>query len=487
MEPQNYLGIYISKDTATAVCLALVGKHGKVLGCFSVSVQEQEQAKPQVLAGLIARGCAERKLEFSEVAVALDCALFMQHSVHSEFADPKQISATVRFDTEEALATDITDVALAFEIASVGEAGSELTVFTAQRKILSEVLLSLQQYNFDPVTIEPDVNCLSRFITTKASSSESQQPGVLFGIISGRNGYLIAPPVSTGAGSKKTSAARTFLVGPTQDRGALLTREVLVTTALVGGGEPINRLKVFDSTGTVQHQQLGEKLGIEADIVDLLAAEAESRATADCADAVDFAIAYGAALAHLEKGHRVNFRDDFSPFQGKKIKTQKALKFAAISVATLLILVGLFYQAKLFNINKYRKAAREKFAKDYSAVMLGKKPPAGAAAVRELEKELRRIMDAKRGLITIKGEKSISSKLTLVLTAFNKCAAQTNLDIKTISITARDIIITGETSSRQNTQKLFKAVRDNGLEILREAYDLKGGRDSFSITVVPKT
>ncbi len=487
MESQNYLGIYISRDTATVVCLALVGRHGKVLGCFSVSVKEQEQPKLQALAGLIARGCAERNLEFSEVAVALDCAMFMQHSVHSEFTDPKQIGATVRFDTEEALATDITDVALAFEVSLAGEAGSELTVFTAQRKILSEVLLSLQQYNLDPVTIEPDVNCLSRLIAAKASSAQSRQPGTLFGILSGRNGYLIAPPVSTGAGPQKASIARTFLVGPTQDRGALLTREVLVTAALVGGGEPINHLKVFDSAGTVDHQQLSEKLGIEADRVDWLAAEAESRNTADCADTVDFAIAYGAALAHSEKGHRVDFRDDFSPFQGKKIKMQKALKFAAISVTGLLIFVGLYFQTQLFTINKYRSRLSEKFSKDYSAVMLGQKPPEGAAAVRELGKELRRIRDAKKGLITIKGEKSISSKLTLALTAFNKCAAQTNLDIKSISITARDIIITGETSSRQNTQKLFKTVRNNGLEILREAYDLKGGRDSFSITVVPKT
>jgi len=486
VEFQNYLGIYISKDTATVVCLALIGRHEKVLGCFSVSVEEQEQAKLQVLAGLIVRGCAERKLEFSEVAVALDCAIFMQHSVHSKFTDPKKIAATVRFDTEEALATDITDIALAFEIALAGQAGSELTVFTAQRKILSEVLLSLQQYNLDPVTIEPDVNCLSRFIAAKASSAESQQPGTLFGILSGRNGYLIAPPVSTGAGSQKASTARTFLVGPTQDRGALLTREVLVTTALVGGGEPINRLKVFDSAGTVDHQQLSEKLSIDADRIDLLAAEAESRTTADCADTVDFAIAYGAALAHSEKGHRVDFRDDFSPFQGKKIKMQKALKFAAISVTGLLIFVGLYFQTQLFTINKYQRALSDRFAEDYSAVMLGQKPPGTTSAVRKLESELRRIRDAKKGLITIKGEKSISSKLTMVLTAFNKCAAQTSLNIKTISITARDIIIIGDTSSGQNTLKFFQAVRNNGLEISRENVGFKGGRDSFSITVVPR-
>lgn len=486
MEPQNYLGIYISRDTATVVCLALIGRGGKVLGCFSVSVEEQEQASPQALASLIAQGCAERNLGFSEVAVALDCAMFMQHSVHSEFNDLKQIAATIRFDTEDALATDITNVALAFEITSSGQAGSELTVFTAQQKILSEVLLSLQQHNLDPVTIEPDVNCLSRSIAAKASSAESQQPGTLFGILSGRNGYLIAPPVSTGDGSQKVSTTRTFLVGPTQDRGALLTREMLVTVALVGGGESINRLKVFDSAGTVDHRQLSEKLSIEADGVDWLAAEAESRTTADCADTVDFAIAYGAALAHSEKGHHVNFRDDFSPFQGKKIKMQKALKLAAILVTGFLILVGLYFQTQLFKENKVQRALSKKFAKDYSAVMLGQTPPDKAGALRKLGSELRRIKDAKKGLITIKGEKSISSKLTLVLTAFNKCAAQTKLNIKTISIAARDIIITGDTSSRKNTQKFFNVVRNNGLEILRPSYDSKGGRDGFSITVVPK-
>jgi len=489
VEPQNYLGLYISRDTATVVCLALIGRHEKVLGCFSVSVEEQEQASPQALANLIAQGCAERKWGFSEVAevaVALDCAMFMQHSVHSEFNDPKQIAATIRFDTEEALATDITDVALAFEIASTGQAGSELTVFTAQQKILSEVLLSLQQHNLDPVTIEPDINCLSRFICRKAPSAQSQQSGTLFGILSRRNGYLIIPPVSAGAGPQKASTARTFLVGPRQDRGELLTREVLVTTALVGSGEPINHLKVFDSAGTIDHQQLSEKLNIDADRVDLLAAEAESRTTADCADTVDFAIAYGAALAHSEKGRRVNFRDDFSPFQGKKIKLQKALKFAAISVTTLLMFFGLYFQIQLFQKNKDKNALSAKFAKDYSAVMLVPKPPDKAGALRKLRSELRRIKDAKKGLITIKGEKSISSKLTLVLAAFNKCAKQTNLNIKSVNITARDIIITGDTSSRQNTQKFFNAVRNNGLKILRTSYELKGGRDGFSITVVPK-
>ena len=487
METQNYLGIYISRDTATAVCLNPQGRVGEVLGCFSVSVEEQEQANPQALASLIAQGCTKRNLGFSEVSVALDCAMFMQHSVHSEFTDPKQIGATVKSDTEEALATDIANVALAFEITSSGQAGSELTVFTALRKILSEVLLSLQQYNLDPVTIEPDINCLSRFIYHKAPSAETRQTGTLFGILSARNGYLIIPPVSAGAGSQKASTVRTFLVGPTQNRDDLLTREVLVTTALVKSGESINYLKVFDSAGTVNHQQLSEKLGIESDGIGWLdEAGAKNQIPADGFEPVDFAIAYGAALAHSEKGRRVNFRDDFSPFLGKKMKLQKALKVAAASITVLFIALGLYFQTQLFIINKYRNTLSTKFAEDYKAVMLGQKPEDINSAVRKLGSEKRRLEEAKEGLITIKGEKSISSKLTLVLAAFNKCAAQTNLNIKSVSITTRDIIVTGETSSRQNTQKLFNTVRNNGLEILREAYDLKGASDSFSITVAPK-
>jgi hypothetical protein len=490
VESQNYLGIYISRDKATVACLSLTGRVGKVLGCFSVSVEEREQANIQVLASLIAQGCVQRKWSYSETAVALDCAMFMQHGVHSEFRDPKQIAATIRFDTEEALATDIAKIALAFEITSSGQGGSDLMVFTAQRKILSEVLVSLQQHNLDPVTIEPDVSCLSRFICRKGPSAESRQPGTLFGILSDRNGYLVVPAASDSSGGEKVSTVRTFLVGSAQDRGGLLAREVLVTTALVNSDEPINYLKVFDSAGTLNHQQLSERLSIESDGISWLdEAGAENQIPADDFEPVDYAIAYGAALALSEKGHRVNFRDDFSPFQGKKLKMQQAIKFAAICVTVLLVAIGLNFQTQLFKNHKYRSKLRAKFAENYSSVMLGEKLSAKeepVAAVRKLRSELGRIRDAKKGLITPKGEKSISSKLTLVLAAFNKCASQTNLNIKSVTITARDISVTGDTSSRQNTLKFFDTLRNNGLDVLKPAFDLKGGRDHFNTIVALK-
>ena len=479
MEGQHYLGIYLSKETATVVCLGLQGRDRNVLGCFSVSMEGQEERNQQVLARLIAEGCAERELEFSEVAVALDCAMFMQHNVRSEFSEPKQIAATIRFDAEEAFSTDITDVAIAFKITSRDQSGSELTVFTAERKILSDVLLSLQSNNIDPVTIEPDINCLSRFILQNVSLPEDLYS--LFGMLSQRSGYFIGF-----AGSQKTPAVRTFLVNPAQDRGDLLAREVPLTAALVGTGEPINYLRVFDSTDSVNYQQLSEKLGIEAASVDL----AESAGTnpevlADCADAVDFAIAYGAALAHLEKVQSVNFRNDFNPFQGKRVQLQKALKFASCSVSVLVLAVGLYFQLQLLHKNKYRSQLREKFEKQYSAVMLGEKPPAKSSPAKKLAGELRRIRDIEGGRLGATGEESMLAKLTLVLESFNKCASQTKLNVDKISITAKNIRIEGNTSSRSNTLKLFKAIKDK-LEILQYRYDLKGGRDNFTLTVVPK-
>lgn len=483
MEAKNYLGIYLSKDTATVVCLGPQGRDHNVLGCFSVSAQEQAKQKHQELATLIAQGCAERELQFSEVALALDCAMFMQHDVHSEFKDPKQIAQTVRFDTEEALATDISDIAIAFKITSSDQTGSALTVFTAQRKILSDVLLSLQSNNIDPVIVEPDVSCLSRFIARNVSLPEDSQP--LFGVISCRSGYFVVPGSSD---SKETSLMRTFLVGPTRARTELLAREVSVTTALLENEEPINCLKAFDSTGSVNYQQLSEKLGFEASGVDFAEAVATDPQTlADCADPVDFVIAYGAALAHLEKPQSINFRSDFMPYQGKKLRMEKALKFASVSVTILLLALGMYFQMPLLKKNEYRSDLRKKFVKDYLAVLPGeeKMPAKFRDAMRKLSSEDRRIQYHQSGRSGTTGEESMMSKLTLVLEAFNKCAASTNLKIDKISINNKNIRIEGDTSSRSNTNKFFATVGEK-MVIDQFNYDFKNRRDNFNLTIVPK-
>ncbi|MFQ6034502.1 MAG: hypothetical protein ACE5NM_01465 [Sedimentisphaerales bacterium] len=484
MEAQKHLGIYLSKDRATVVCLGSPSRDGKGLGCFSVCLEEQAEQNQQALANLIAQGCAEREWQFSEVAVALDCAMFMQHNMHSEFSNPKQIAATVRFDTEEALATDISDVAIAFRITCSDDSGSELTIFTAQRKILSDILFSLQSSNLDPVSIEPDVNCLSRFIGQNVILLESQPDATLFGLLSSRRGYFV-----TCSGPQKISTMRTFLVGPTQDRNKLLINQTLITTNLAEAGEPVERLKVFDSTNSVDYQQLSEKLGIEVGIIDLVeSVRVEPQVLADCADPVDFTIAYGAALTHLEKAPSINFRNDFMPYQGKKRRLQRALKFASVSFTVLLLALGLYFQTQLLTVNKGRSSLRNKFAQQYLAVMPGetKSPAKFSEAVRKLSSELRRIKNVNFGLFSIKGEESVSLKLTQVLEALNKYTAQTHdLNIDSISVTTKSISIVGDTANAGNTRKLREALKETKLGTLQERLSPKSGRLSFSITIVP--
>ena len=488
MPSQNYLGIYISKDTATVVCVDPNSRGEKIVGGFSVSAGQQEQPNMQTLANLIAEGCAERKLAFSDVAVALDCAMFMQHTVKSQFTDIKQIAATIRFDTEEALATDISDIALAFQITSIDESGSTLTVFTAQKNLLSEVILSLQQHDLDPVTLEPDIHCLSRFIDNKTPSGQIEQ-GTLFAMISGRSGYLIAPPPPAGS-RRKSSTVRTFLLGPKQNRTELLTREVLMTSALTQSDEAIKSLKVYDSTTDLDIEPLSDRLGIETTASDIFQGPpGEIQNIGECPDRIHCAIACGAAMSLLEKEHNVNFRDDFSPYQGKKLMLQNALKFAAISVSVLFIAIGLYFQIQLFNVNRDRKNLRNRFSRDYSAVALEKLPEETTfkQAVRDLGSLQRKIEAQRKGLGDI-DQASILSKLTLILTAFNECADKTDLNIKRLSINAnsQNITITGDTSGRSQTILFFNTLRKNNLTVNTPGYNTVGNRDGFSITVTPK-
>lgn len=489
MELKNYLGIYISKETATAVCVDSQGRDGKVVGCFSIRAEGQDEASPRVLASLVSQRCSERDWGFCEVSVALDCAMFMQHNVHSEFGDSKQIAATVRFDAEEALATDISDVALTFQITSGDEHGSELTVFTAKKKILSDILLSLQSGGMDPVSIEPDVNCLMRYIGRKVSGGESEQGRTMFGVLSARSGYLMAPH-QNGADSQKASRVRTFLAGSVKDRDGLLAREAIMTAALTEGGEPISRMRVFDSAGTADCRRLGERLGIEAGLVELVGPGiANEQALADCADPVDFAIACGAALRHLEKAPAVSFRDDFMPYEGKKLKMEKALRFFSVSVTVLLIAVGLYFQTRLFGVNKYRGRVRERISQDYSVAMPNRTLRGGfkiSEALRALAKEKGRLEKAPFAS-SPDGKETVSSKLTSVLDAFNKSAAQAKLNITRISILTRNISISGSTSSRANTNRFFETVRRSGLNIVKTNLDTEPGLDKFVITVVPKS
>ena len=480
MESGNHLGIYWSKNKATVVCLAPPGRERKVLDCFSVSVDGEEQGQ-QTLADRVVQMCRQRKAKFTEVAVALDCASFMQHVVHSEFSDPKRIAATVRFDTEEALGTDISDMAVAFRVASPGEEGANLDVFTAQRATLSDILLSLQRHGIDPVAVDPDVCCLARYLVEYDKTPEPSEQNTLYAMLSDSRGYLVMM-----SGARQAAVLRTFLLGSAQERTAVLAREMLVTTALADTAHPVGRLCVFDAEGGVRTESLHEGTGLQVSACDPAAlASAKSGEIREGVNGVDFALACGAALSPAEKLNSVNLRNDHMPYLGRKRRVQNAVRLLSLAVTILLLAVGVFFHSQLIRVNKQRESLRDKLELDYLTVMPGETtlPTRMSQGVEKLRSTLRRLQNDKTGVME---QGSITAKLTSVLKGINGCVRQTDLNIRSIAITGTSIVVIGDTSSRENTVNGLRAAMEKvGLKIDRSGGNTEGGRDTFSITLVP--
>ena len=480
MDGKNHLGIYISSQDATVVCVEPQG--AKIAACFGVSTRGAEEGAASgatALVNLAAQGCRQRNLEYSDVFVALDCEMFLQHTVGSEFTDLKQISSTVRFDTEEAIAADIAEVAIAFRVTAQNEQGSKLAVFTGKQKVLSEIIAALQSNHMDPVSMEPDVSCLSRFVL----QGEAPQGGTLVAMLSRKNGYFLMPRLTE---QRDASAVRTLLIGHSRNRGDVLAREIPMTSAMFASVEMVTNVKVFDSLDAGAADRLAGRLRVATGAYEPPANAAEFlREQGEGIDSVETAIACGAALYQAERDQTVNFRNDFMPYQGGRVLLEKTVQRLGIAATALVIVLGVFTTMLLFQANSPAKKLRKKFAEDYTKVMMVKTVPSSFTVARKnLESTERQIKNIKAGLDG-PGQQALPAKLAVVLDALNKCARQTDLKITKISLNERSITLQGDTSSRSKTLAVFQAIKGNNLEMGPFNYKTEdNGRDVFTAEIV---
>lgn len=485
VEQKNCLGIYLGQSRATAVLVSAQAAGFAVSNCFSVSAEADEpkvlsevegQQNPQPLGRLLAEACAQRQLAFGDVVVALDCETFTQHNLHSEFTDRKQIAQTVKFDAEDALGIDVSDLAVTFNITEAGDSGSQLNVFATGKKLLTHFLTDLQNNGFDPVTIEPDVTALARFIAGDTSAAEGSHP--LFAILSRHACYLIAPPAPG-----ENPSVRTFLTTESQNKNELLSRQIPLTIASAKDTAPINSLKLICTADAVNCEKLTEKLGIQTETIDLAqAANADEALLADCDDPAAFAIAYGAALGQLTKAVRADFRPDFAPYQGKKVLLEKTLKMLSISVTILVLTIGLYFQLRLLKTNEYRDSLQNKLQEQYAVVMRVDEMPKDF--LRKLTSELGRVKAGTSAMRT--GRESVSQLLTFTLEALNSAPPAIDLQIDSISVTQKNVVIAGSTKSQQHTQ-LFRTIdKHPRLQKAKSSYNPKKNRANFRLTAVPK-
>ena len=451
MDSQNVLGIYISRQRATVFRARPKGQQLQIAAAFTVSAYEGDDTL-QDLAQRVGQECRDRKLKYTEAAVALDCSLFMQHRVHSEFSNPKQISATVRFDTEEVIATDVSSMAVAFEIIKTTESGSELNVFTVDHKVLSEIILGLQCHGIDPLVITPDASALAHTLISPNEGDTESHP--LMAVLARQHGYFLHESAG------RIMPLRTFILGAHTRRQDLLQRETLTTIATLSAGGP-KTLAVYDVTDSIETDALRERLGLGVQTATWKhQAELTQQASVDEDDPVTYAVAYGATLCSEGIGEGVNFRNDYMPHQGRRLQLQGAAKWASIAVTLLLIAVGLYLQLQTMHARKDRSDLRAKMAPDYKVAMRGRNLTDRANPKDDLERELRRMMSNSGGVTS----DDASGYLERVLKAMNDCKAQKlDINIEKISINPKTVTVVGDSHKTDEALKFFTALEKAGL------------------------
>lgn len=455
-----------------------------ILNCFSVSaaqVNDTEQADDNApsLITLLSQALAARALKFGDVSVAIDCSLFTQHNLRSEFTDPKQIAQTIKFDAEEVLATDAANIAVAFEITAIEETGSDVTVYTADRHQFDDILADLQTNNLDPIAIEPDTTCIARFIEHNFSASENICP--FYTILSSESCYMIGPKISENA-----PTARSFLLGPSQNKTTILSREVPITIAASAPRSPdqaVSALLLSGSLENIDYDQLAERTGLEIQTLDLPAAVRANLTTLnDCSSETAFTIAYGAAMSDFKKMSRTDFREDFAPYQGRRRIVQKMLRLLSISVTIMMLAVGVYFQSKVIRKHSYIASLDAKGKADYSLIMAGKKHKGPEKMASKLKRELKNVISRQAG--GIGDDESAPAKLTYIFKAFNSLPKNVDFHIDSITISAKTMRIKGDTNSKSSTLKFYNALKKQPkLKIASQSGGTKAGRDTFNVNL----
>lgn len=488
MEEKGSLGIFLLSDKAVAVWVSSDAE-GSVLHQLCIRPSENE---PVTSALQAARAVMRQGYAFEEVFVAIDCSFYTQYDLHSEFSDYRQIESTIKFDAEEAATTDAMNLAVAFEVTEVQSSGSQVTVYTADRQLLTDILLDLQEGGLDPTLMEPDVVCLARVLEQTVKLSECSES--LFVALAGNNCYMLRPNPGN------APVVRTFLVEQGKDATSSLIREVLLATAANHGNKPLKSVVLIGNTEGIDTALLNQRTGLnimtqtpetalhrtpESDS----GAPAELLTSYDVMDgdmtAAELLIAYGAAIAARDRGHGVDFRKDFMPYQGKRKVMEGSLRLIGVSLTVLLLAVAVFFQLKTLNMKGYKSRLENKNLEQYKAVM-GSAPPRGANPSTKLKSVYKRAEDEKDG-VGSGDNTSVPAKLTFFLEAVNRCPKNVDINIRQIDISERSMTVKGDTNNRTATNALLNEIKKHPqLALGTYRYERDGNRDRFDIAVEPK-
>ena len=473
MEEKGSLGIFLSSEKAVAIWASPDASIRHKL------VVTPDADEPVAMAMQAARAVIRQGFAFDEVFIAAGCSSYTQYNLHSEFEDYRQIESTIKFDAEEAAAADAMNLAVTFEVSGADGTGSQVTVYTAGRQLLTDMLMDLQEGGLDPTLIEPDVVCLARAL--EQTSNFAQRCDTLFIVLSGNNCYMLSPD------EKYAPAVRTFLLPAAKDVTHVLVREILLATASGSTERALAAITLIDPVDRVNAEMLAERTGLEISVESpeqKLAQTLASDAEMTCGQLL---IAYGASLADRPRIRYADFRRDFMPYQGKRKVMEGSLRLIAISLTLLLVGIAGFFQLKAFRMNRYSRQLEDKMMQQYKAVMYGKTPTKGASPITILKRDYAQAQRDKEGAGG-GDSKSPPAKLTFFFEVVNKLPQKIDVKVQQIKVTEKTMTVKGDTNARSSSRALIDAIKKHpaitvGSEQLRQ----DGNRDGFDITIDPKT
>ena len=476
MSEKPSLGLFLSKDKAAAVWVSL-GSDSTVVRKLTVVSGEDDSA---VIAMQAARAVMQQSEGFDEAFAAIDCGLYTQYKLHSEFDDYHQVESTIKFDAEEAAATDAMNLAVAFDITGKAAVGSEVTVYTADRQLLTDMLLDMQGASLDPGFMEPDVVCLARALSHCANLSE--RTDAMFVMLSPSSCYMIRPHANY------APQGRTFLIRQGQDVSGLLWRELMLGLGASDPAEPLTSIILMGKLDNVDIEALAQRTGLdvqtaapEKELVNTLDSDAEMAPH-------ELLIAYGAALAGRTRGHKTDFRRDFMPYQGRQKAVQSNLRLISISLTILLVSIAVFFQLKTFRMKSYAGELRKELIAEHKKI--GLRPRDGesfGSRYATLTRAIREAQQMEEGLGP-GGDKSVPGKLGSFFEALNQTPPNVDVQIQQITITERSMSIKGDTNSRSGTLAFFNQLKNHPrINVSSERLTAgAGGRDGFEITLEPE-
>ena len=475
MEHASSLGLYLARGRAMAVWLSEKDP-GTIIAVLNIQPNEGESA--QTIALEAARKVRLQGGSVEQVFVALDCSYYTQYSLHSEFSDARQVESTIKFDAEEAAATDAMNLAVTFTITGPLPTGSEVMAFSADRQLATDILLDIQEGGLDPVMMEPDAVCLARLLERTLRLSEHTD--TLFVLADEPNCYVIQPG-KTGFAPK----LRSFLLGSEQQRTATLTREVFMAMTGWDDADPLKKVVFIQSPEGLDTKALAERTGLEVrteSVTDKLRCEFENKNDLPVGA---FLIAVGAATATLDKGVSADFRRDFMPYQGRRKVMESSLRLVSISLSLLFVAVGIFFQSRAYRFNSYSGELKTKLIDEYRGAMYGVNPPTAESINSRLKRTLSNAKRVQEGLGP-GDDKSVPAKLTFLLEAINNSPKTVDVSIQQIAVTDRSMRVKGDTNSRKSTLDMFEAIKKHPkLKFGSERMGMVGPRDTFEFTIEP--